>query len=92
MTNYCMKCSYCQKPLQTSDERFYIGHWPRGQRNATTKNYHPECFLEFAGEEYANEVTGYTLEDDSTVDSHDLETTTHTAPDNVKWRFETWKE
>jgi hypothetical protein len=87
-----MKCGHCQNPLQDSDERFYIGHWPRGQKSSKVKNYHPECFREFAGEEYANEVMGYILEDTSAAEDVFNEVVKHTSAGNVRWRYEAWKE
>lgn len=81
-----MRCSHCQELLHDDEERFYIGHWPRGQRKTQVKNYHPECFREFAGEEYANEVMGYTEVDGDDDDTH------HTGPAGIRWRYVAWKE
>ena len=86
-----MKCSHCQNPLQDSDERFYIGHWPRGQQKSQVKNYHPECFREFAGEEYADEVMGYTPIEDEPL-PHPDDVVSHTGPANVRWRYAAWEE
>lgn len=84
-----MKCCHCQRTLQDSDERFYIGHWPRGQQKTQVKNYHPECFREFAGEEYADEVMGYTLMEDEPLPIND--TLNHTGHDNIRFRLAVWK-